>query len=49
MKRMNNIFEKLISDENLMFALVEVNKTHRWLPRHKPNKTVACVEQDISA
>lgn len=49
MKRMNNIFEKLISDENLMFALVEVNKTHRWLPRHKPNKTVAWVEQDMSA
>ncbi len=49
MKRMNHIFERLISDDNLMLALQEVNRTHRWLPRHKPNKTVAWVELDMQA
>lgn len=47
MKRVNNLYEKLISDENLQLALAEVNASHRWLPKHRPNKIVAWVEQDM--
>ena len=47
-KRVNNLYEKLISDDNLKMAIFEVNSTHRWLPHHRPNKTVAWVEEDIS-
>lgn len=47
MKRVNNLYEQLISDDNLHLALIEVNSTHRWLPHHKPNKTVAWVEASI--
>lgn len=49
MKRANHIFEQLVSDENLRLALIEVNASHRWLPKHRPNKTVAWVEQDMDA
>lgn len=44
MKRQGNLYEKLISDENLRLALLTVNKTHRWHPKHRPNKTVLRVE-----
>lgn len=44
MKRVNHLFEKLISDENLKNAIEEVNRTHHWKPGHKPNKTTAWVE-----
>lgn len=47
MKRANHLYEKLVSDENLKLALLEVNLTHRWYPHHKPNRTVCWVEQDI--
>lgn len=47
MKRANNLYEILISDENLRLALFEVNSTHRWHPHHRPNKIVTWVEQDI--
>jgi hypothetical protein len=46
-KRKGNLYEKLISDENLRLALFTVNKTHRWHPGHKPNKTVQRVEANI--
>ena len=49
MKRVKNLFEPLISDSNLELAIHDVNASHRWLPRHKPNKTVAWVEEDIPA
>lgn len=49
MKRARNLFEPLISDSNLELAIHDVNASHRWLPKHKPNKTVAWVEADIPA
>ena len=49
MKRVKNLFEPLISDSNLELAIHDVNASHRWLPKHKPNKTVAWVEEDIPA
>lgn len=48
MKRTGNLYNYLISDENIREAINEVNKTHRWLKRHKPNKVVAWVESDIN-
>lgn len=44
MKRAGHIFETLISDENINKGIDEVNKTHRWDPKHKPNKVVLWVE-----
>jgi hypothetical protein len=44
MKRVGHIFETLISDENIKKAIDEVNRTHRWEPRHRVNKVVAWVE-----
>ena len=49
MKRLRNLYPKLISDENLTLALYEVNRTHRWYPNHRPNRTVQWVEMDIPA
>lgn len=45
MKRKGNIFEFLISDENLSAAIDEVNKTHHWHKGHKPNSCTAWVEE----
>lgn len=45
MKRVGNLFEKLISDENLGKAIDTVNRTHRWRPGHKPNPCTAWVEE----
>lgn len=47
MKRANHLFEKLISEDSLRRAILTVNASHRWHPRHKPNKTVLRVEADI--
>lgn len=47
MKRVNHLYEQLVSDDNLKLALLEVNATHRWYPGHKPNRTVRWVEKDI--
>lgn len=47
MKRTNNLYTKLISDENLKIAILEVNRTHRWRPHHRPNKVVVWVDSDI--
>ena len=47
MKRQNNLFKKIISDQNIEMAINEVNRTHRW--HHypdKPNKTVLRVSQN---
>lgn len=44
MKRVNNLFESLISDENLERAIYEVNKSHHWKSGHRPNHTTAWVE-----
>ena len=49
MKRARNLYEKLVSDENLRQALLEVNLTHRWYPCHRPNRTVRWVEMDIDS
>lgn len=46
MKRIGNLYPKLISDENLIAAIDEVNKSHRWhhYPK-KPNSLTLWVEQ----
>ena len=45
MKRAGKLFEKIISDENLLLAIEEVNSSHRW-NRYpdKPNKRTLWVE-----
>lgn len=45
MKRAKNLFEPLISDENLIRAIDEVNRTHHWRTHHRPNKCTAWVEE----
>lgn len=45
MKRAKNLFEPLISDENLIKAIDEVNRTHHWRTHHRPNKCTAWVEE----
>ncbi len=40
MKRAKDLYQKLISDENLRLAILTVNATHKWHPHHRPNKTV---------
>jgi len=47
MKRANNLFPKLVSEENLRLAIFAVNVTHRFRPHHRPNRTVARVEADV--
>lgn len=47
MKRVKNIYQALISDENLRKAIAEVNASHRWRQHHRPNKVVAWIEADI--
>lgn len=45
MKRVRDLFEKMISDENLGKAIDEVNKSHRWKKGHRPNELTAWVEE----
>lgn len=47
-KRAGNLFEKLISDKNLIRAIDEVNKTHHWRTHHRPNTCTAWVEETKS-
>lgn len=47
MKREGHLYEKLVSEENLRQALLEVNRTHRWCKNHQPNRVVERVEADI--
>ena len=44
MKRVRELFEKIISDDNLGKAIDEVNRTHHWKAYHKPNECTAWVE-----
>ena len=44
MKRVGHLYEKMISDENILRAILTVNLSHRWRFGHKPNKTVVWVE-----
>ncbi len=44
MKRVGNLKEKLISDENLGKAIDTVCKSHRWVAGHHPNKKVMYIE-----
>lgn len=47
MKRVKNLYEKLVSYANIRIAIQEVNKTHRWRKSHKPNPCTAWVEETI--
>lgn len=47
MKRVNNLYNYMISDENIRKAIDEVNASHRWCGNHKGNKTVAWIELTI--
>lgn len=47
MKRASKIYTKLISEENLRTAIETVNKTHRWVGGHHPNKKVMFIEITI--
>lgn len=49
MKRVNHLYEKLISDENLRDAIHEVCKTHRWDRHHRRNRIVMKLEKDIDS
>lgn len=46
MKRQGNLWPTLISEENLMRAITEVNRGHRRTRRHQMNKTVLRVEEN---
>ena len=47
MKRVKNLFPKIISDENLKLAIQEVCNSHRWVRYpNKPNKTVVWMEDN---
>ena len=45
MKRVRELFGKIISDDNLSKAIDEVNKSHHWKANHKPNRCTAWVEE----
>lgn len=47
MKRVKGTWDIIVSDENLLEAINDVNSTHRWKKHHQPNKTVQWVESDI--
>lgn len=44
-KRKGNLWEPLVSDENLIRAIDEVNRTHHWRTHHRPNEVTAWVEE----
>lgn len=46
MKRANDLFPELISDDNILSAIKEVNRTHR-VHKGRPNKVVAWVEETL--
>ena len=47
MKRSGHLYEKMISDENIRDAIIEVNKGHRWYSGHKPNPVTIWVDITI--
>lgn len=48
MKRVGNLYAKMLSDKNILKAIDEVNRSHRWRGNHKPNHIVMWVETTIS-
>lgn len=44
MKRARNLYEQMISDDNIEKAIDEVNASHRWRGEHQGNETVAWIE-----
>ena len=46
MKRIGYLWESFISDENILKAIKEVNKTHRT-SYGKPNRTVVWIEENL--
>lgn len=47
MKRAGNLTPVLLSDENILAAIKEVNRTHRRGRHHRPNKCVQWVERTL--
>ena len=45
MKRQTNLFAQLISEQNLLQAIDEVNRTHHWKAHHRPNRCTIWVER----
>lgn len=43
--RNDELWKQLISDENLLLAIDEVNASHHFGPHHKPNRCTAWVEE----
>lgn len=41
----DELWQQLISDENLLLAINEVNRTHHWRTHHRPNTCTAWVEE----
>lgn len=44
-KRVGNLMEKVVSDENLDLAIDDVNNSHHWHSHHRPNGCTAWVEE----
>lgn len=49
MKRINHLYEKLISESNIKEAIIEVCKTHRWDRHHRRNRTVLWIENTLDS
>lgn len=47
MKRVGNLFPTLIGDANILQAICEVNRTHKWGRHHRRNQTVLWVERTL--
>lgn len=47
MKRKGNLTQELVSRENVLLAIQEVNRTHRTSRHHKPNRCVLWVERTL--
>ena len=45
MHRADNLWDPLISDENLDGPIEDVNSTHHWHSHHRPNTCTAWVEE----
>lgn len=43
--RHDELWQQLISDQNLSLAIDEVNGSHHWTPHHRPNNCTAWVEE----
>ena len=47
MHRVDNLWEPMLSDENLDGSLFDVNKNHHWRTHHRPNYCTAWVEEHL--